>query len=418
MGEFTVCTLSWRFLPLTITETVTTQVYSAVTSNHVTKFTIAILTVICYHPLAITGTITVVKIERPMAPKKRVTIREVAEVAGVSAQTVSRVLNNRPDVSPKTFQRVQQIIKAMGYAPNALARGLVQGRSYTLGVVAYGLDYFGPSRVLTGIEKQAAGMNYSILLNLLHEPETADVDDLLNSLFARQVDGIIWAIPEIGTNRTWAHASGPDVPVPVMFVNGGTGQTSLPLVGIDNRAIGRLATEHLIAGGARLIGIITGPANWWEAQQRQEGWREALEAHGLVPESGLVAVGNWSTKSGEQGLHQLLTQRPDIDAVFASNDQMALGVLYTAHRLGRRVPEDLSVVGVDNISESAHFWPPLTTVRQRLQEAGAQAIQELDRMIQEAKHPSSREQDKETSHMSLLQPELIVRESSRPVSVA
>lgn len=353
-----------------------------------------------------------------MAQKKRITIRDVAEEAGVSTQTVSRVLNNRPDVAPDTFQRVQEVIETLGYAPNALARSLAQGRSYTLGVVAYGLDYFGPSRVLTGIEKQAADMGYSILLNLLHEPETVDVDDLLNSLFARQVDGIIWAVPEIGTNRAWAHAESPDVSVPVVFVNGSTGQTSLPLVGIENRAIGRLATEHLIAGGAQHIGIITGPLNWWEAQQRQQGWREALEAHGLTPEDRLVAVGDWSTKSGEQGLYQLLAQCPDSDAIFASNDQMALGVLYAAHRLGKRVPEDLSVVGVDNISESAHFWPPLTTVRQRLQEAGAQAVQKLDRMIEETRRRSSRKRDTATPSMSLLQPELIVRESSSPVPVA
>lgn len=352
-----------------------------------------------------------------MAPKKRITIKEVAEAAGVSTQTVSRVLNNRPDVAPETFARVQQIIKTMGYAPNALARGLVQGRSYTLGVVAYGLDYFGPSRVLAGIEKQAAEMNYSILLHLIHEPETADVDDLLHSLIARQVDGIIWAIPEIGTNRAWAYTSEPKVPVPVMFVNGSSEQTSLPLVGIDNRAIGRLATEHLIAGGARRIGIITGPLNWWEAQQRQKGWQEALETHGLVPQSKLVAVGDWSTQSGEQGLYQLLAQCPDLDAVFASNDQMALGVLYAAHRLGKPLPEALSVAGVDNILESAHFWPPLTTVRQRLQEAGAQAIQALDRMIQKTSQSSTGEQVTETS-ATLLQPELIVRASSRPVPVA
>jgi LacI family transcriptional regulator len=348
-----------------------------------------------------------------MAQKRRMTIKEVAEAAGVSTQTVSRVLNNRPDVAPETFQRVQQVIKETGYAPNVLARSLIRGRTHTLGVVAYGLEYFGPSRVLTGIERQADEIGYSIFLNLLHQPETSDVAHLLNNLFARQVDGIIWAIPEIGDNRSWAQAKSLDFPVPAIFVSGMTGQTSLPLVGVDNRAVGHLATEHLLAGGARRIGIITGPLKWWEAQQRQQGWRETLETHGLAVEDRLVAVGDWNARSGEQGLYQLLAQCPDLDAVFASNDQMALGVLHGAHRLGRRVPEDLSVVGVDNIPESAHFWPPLTTVRQRLREAGAQAVQELHLMIQKAKQ-SQHGQNGAIPNIALLQPELIVRESSRP----
>ena len=352
-----------------------------------------------------------------MAQKRRVTIKEVAEAAGVSTQTVSRVMNDRPDVAPETLQRVQQVIKETGYAPNVIARSLIRGHSHTLGVVAYGLEYFGPSRVLTGIEQQAGDMGFSIFLNLIHQPETNDVDHLLNSLFARQVDGIIWAIPEIGSNRTWSHTKSPDFPVPVLLVSGMAGQSSLPLIGIDNRALGRLATEHLLAGGARRVGIITGPLNWWEAQQRQQGWRETLEAHSLAIEDRLVAVGDWSAKSGEQGLYQLLAQHPDIDAVFASNDQMALGVLHAAHRLGRRVPEDLSVVGVDNIPESAHFWPSLTTVRQRLREAGALAVQEIDQLIKMARQ-SRRNRDTPAPDVTLLQPELIIRESSRSAAVS
>jgi len=348
-----------------------------------------------------------------MTLKRRVTIKEVAEAAGVSTQTVSRVMNDRPDVAPETFQRVQQVIKEIGYAPNVLARSLIRGRSHTLGVVAYGLEYFGPSRVLTGIEQQAAEMGYSIFLNLIHQPETTDVDYLLDSLFARQVDGILWAIPEIGNNRDWAHAKSRDFPVPLVFVSGMGGLTPLPLVGIDNQVIGRLATGHLLAGGARRVGIITGPLNWWEARQRRQGWSETLQAQGLAVEDRLVAMGDWNARSGEQGLYQLLAQCPDIDAVFASNDQMALGALHAAHRLGRRVPEDFSVVGVDNIPEAAHFWPSLTTVRQRLREAGALVVQQLDQMIRQAS-PSRGDRELAASSMTLLQPELIVRESSRP----
>ena len=350
-----------------------------------------------------------------MAHKRRATIKEVARAAGVSTQTVSRVVNNRPDVAPETSERIQQIIKDIGYSPNILARSLIRGRSHTLGVVDYGLEYFGPSRVLTGIELQANQLGYSIFLNLIHQPETGDVDQILNSLFARQVDGIIWAVPEIGNNRTWVDAKSLDSPIPIVFVNGMDRQTFPVLVGIDNDAIGSLATEHLLAGGARCIGIITGPRSWWEAQQRQQGWRKTLEVHGLVAEDRLVVEGDWSAESGAQGLHQLLAQCSDIDAVFASNDQMALGVLHTAHQLGRRIPDDLSIIGVDNLPESAHFWPSLTTVRQRLREAGAQAVRQLDQMIQNAE-PLRRSQEGTIARVDLFQPELIVRESSRPVA--
>ncbi len=347
----------------------------------------------------------------------RINIKQVAQAAGVSTQTVSRVLNHRVDVAPETRQRIQQVINETGYAPNALARGLIQGRSHTLGVVAYGLDYFGPSRVLTGIEQQAAEMGYSIFLRLLPNAATNDVDNLLDSLIARQVDGIIWSIPDIGDNRSWSHVRGRDLAVPVVLVSGMTGPSSLPLVAIDNLAIGRLATQHLLMGGARHVGIVTGVPTWWEAQQRLAGWRATLAANGLPADERLIAAGDWSAKSGEQSLYQLLAQSPNLDAVFVGNDQMALGVLRAAHRLGRRIPEDLMVVGVDNIPEAAHFWPALTTVRQRLRASGALAVERLDGLIQQSP-AAARAGDRIEAKVTLLQPELIVRESTRSAASA
>ncbi len=341
------------------------------------------------------------------------TIKEVAQAAGVSTQTVSRVLNDRPDVAPETYERVQKVIADTGYAPNMLARSLTQGRSHILGVVAFGLEYFGPSRVLTGIEQQAAEMGYSISLNLLHDPATADVGEVLASLLGRQVDGIIWAIPEVGGNRAWSHERSPDLPVPVTLVGSMAGQTSLPSIGIDNRAIGRLATEHLIAGGARRAAIVTGPLGWWEAQERLEGWRETLDAHGIGERDRLVVEGDWGAQSGELALDRLMEGLPGVDAVFASNDQMALGILHGAHRIGRRIPDDLSVVGVDDIPESSHFWPSLTTVHQPLRDAGAQAVEEIDRSIRQ--EGQRRERDTLAPAVTLLQPRLVVRNSSRPV---
>lgn len=348
-----------------------------------------------------------------MTKGQRLTIRDVAAAAGVSTQTVSRVINGRSNVAPETLARVQEVVRQTGYAPNMLARGLTQGRSHVLGVVAYGLEYFGPSRIVSAIERQAASMGYGISLNLILEPETDDVDHVLRGLYSRQVDGIIWAVPEVGNNRVWSRTKGADLPVPVILVGGMSGAACLPSIGIDNAAIGRLATEHLLAGGIRHVGIVTGPLTWWEAQQRLAGWRRTLQAAGRAVEDSLIVEGDWTVSSGEQGLYRLLGACPQIDAVFASNDQMALGVLHAAHRLGRTVPDELSVVGVDNIAEASHFWPPLTTVHQPLSDAGVLAVEALDQLIRKSRQ--ARGTQESALEDCLLRPQLIVRESSRRV---
>jgi LacI family transcriptional regulator len=312
---------------------------------------------------------------------KRLTIRDVAAAAGVSTQTVSRVINDRPDVAPETFSRVREVIRKTGYTPNMVARSLIQGRSHVLGVVASGIEYFGPSRIITGIERQADAMGYSISLSLVLEPQTEDVERILDGLKSRQVDGVVWAIPEIGKNRAWCRLQSSRLQVPVVLVGGMIGKPYLPSIGIDNETIGHVATDYLIAGGATTVGIITGPSSWCEAGERLRGWRQSLEAHDLDAADSLVFEGDWTASSGEQGLRELLDRRPEIDAVFASNDQIALGVLQEAHRRGKKIPDELSVVGVDDIEEAAHFWPPLTTLRQPLYESGVLAVQEIDRLI-------------------------------------
>ncbi len=337
---------------------------------------------------------------------KRLTIRDVAKAAGVSTQTVSRVINNHPDVAPDTLARVQGVIKELGYAPDILARSLIRGRSNSIGIVAFGLEFYGPSRLLAGIERQAAEMGYSITLNLVHQPAMTDVTALLNALESRRVDGVIWAIPEIGDNRAWARERAISSSLPMVFVNGDPSTIAAPMIGIDNAAIGRLAAEHLLARGARTIGLVTGPSDWWEARQRADGWRQALEATGISLDEAWIAHGDWSAESGRRAGLELMKRNESLDAVFASNDQMALGVMYAAHSLGRRIPDDLAVVGVDNIPESSFFWPPLTSIRQRLRDAGAQAVRMLDAQIVGADDNGS------SDAATLLQPEIIIRTST------
>lgn len=342
--------------------------------------------------------------------KKSVTIKEVAREAGVSAQTVSRVLNNRADVSEETRSNIQRIIANLGYSPNILARSLIQGKSHTIGVVGYGLGYYGPSRILTGIERQANELGYSLLFSLLRQPEQNLGEDLFTNLVSRKVDGIIWAVPEIGEDRPTLIAQAQAAPVPVVFINMEP-REGLSVAAMDNVSGARQAVEHLIEQGHSKIGIITGPSGWWESRQREEGWRAALTAAGRITSQTdidrLRVAGDWYPSSGESGLTQLLRQEPNLDAVFACNDPMALGALQAARKLGKAIPADLAVAGYDDIPEASYFYPPLTTVRQPLAEMGAQAMRMLHRALT---HSGP---DPYPPEQVWMRPELVVRASSQ-----
>jgi len=330
----------------------------------------------------------------------------VAERAGVSAMTVSRVLNKRPDVSDKTRQLVKDVIEELGYAPNMAARGL-KGRSRTLGIVASGIEYFGPTRTLGAIEKRANELGLSLLLSLISEPENDNGEDTLISLLSHQAEGILWAVPEIGDNCEWLCERTKNINTPIVFLNMEP-RPELSMSAVDNFYGGKLATSHLVEQGYQSVGIVTGPMSWWEARQRLEGWRSVLIAKNMDRDlDALISYGDWSPASGESGLLQLLGQVPSLDAVFASNDQMALGVLKAAREAGLRVPEDLAVVGFDNIPESAYFSPPLTTIKQGLTEMGSTTVNMLNQLIE------AKDMGKEVPPITKwITPQLLVRKSS------
>ena len=341
--------------------------------------------------------------------RKRVTIKDVAQAAGVSTQTVSRVMNKFSYVSGETRQRVEAVVKQLGYRPSTLARSLIQQRSYTLGVVTYGLEYIGPSRTLNGIADKADELGYMLLMKELNNFEANSIEDVIDSLLARQVDGILWGVPEIGDNHAWIEQRMEKTPVPMLFLAMQPRQ-DIPSVGTDNFQGAVMAIQHLLDCGRKEIGHISGPLDWWEADERKRGWREALEAVGFDASEQHHAKGDWSSSSGEQAFIQLLESFPDMDAVFVANDQMALGVLREAHSRGIRVPDQLAVVGFDDIPESAYFYPSLTTLSQDLQLLGGQAVQNIVEMIQ------ARQGDHSViARSSLIRPRLVVRESSRRV---
>ncbi len=342
-----------------------------------------------------------------MHKKARSTIKEVASAAGVSTQTVSRVINDRPDVSSETRKRVQDVIGKLGYQPSALARSLISRRSYTLGVVTAGLKYIGPSRTLSGIASAAEEAGYSLLLKELPSFDANHIAPIFQALLSRHVDGIIWAVPEIGENRKWVNSPPSDIKVPLVYLTMEP-QKNIPVVSIDNYAGGRMAVSHLLEQGYRNIGHIAGPLDWWEARQRMTAWKDALKDADLPALDRYWAEGNWSSASGAQAVEKLFGQYPEMDAVFVANDQMALSVLQVAYQRGVRIPEELGIVGFDNIAESAYFSPSLTTVQQDQYNVAKVAVEEMIKIIESG----WQELDPVDSQSIMLPPTLVVRESS------
>jgi DNA-binding LacI/PurR family transcriptional regulator len=347
-----------------------------------------------------------------MRPKNmRATIKEVASVAGVSTQTVSRVINERPDVSPGTRKRVQEVIKALSYQPSALARSLISQRSYTLGVATAGLKHIGPSRTLSGITAAAGEAGYSILLKELPSYDTEAIAPIFQEFLSHHVDGIIWAVSEVGENRKWIINPPADIEVPLVYITMEP-RDSLSIVTIDNYLGGRMAMAHLLEQGYRKIGHICGPLDWWEARQRMAAWKDALIEAGLDASDSHCVDGNWSSASGALAIEKLCVQYTDMDAIFVANDQMALSVLQFFAEKKIRIPEDVGVVGFDNIAESAFFSPALTTVQQDQHQVAKIAVEEVIKIIESGWQELEPVEPKSI----ILPPTLIVRQSSLRVT--
>lgn len=343
-----------------------------------------------------------------MIPKfGRRTIKEVAAAAGVSTQTVSRVINCRPDVSPETRQRVQEIIQTLGYQPSALARSLIQQRSYTLGVVTAGLKYIGPSRTLSGITAAAEEAGYALLLKELSHFDANNIVPIFQGFTARHVDGIIWAVPEVGENRNWVNQLSLELDIPIVYMTMESRQR-ISVVSINNYLGGRMAVTHLLEQGYRRIAHITGPLDWWESRQRMTAWKDVLHEAGIEVEDHHWVEGNWSSSSGAQAIKKLTKQFPEMDAIFVANDQMALSVMQACCQNDVRIPDQLGIVGFDNITESAYFWPPLTTIQQDQYQVGKVAVEAIIRIIESGWQG----QEPEEPMTIMLTPSLVVRQSS------
>jgi len=333
------------------------------------------------------------------ARPRAVVMADVAKLAGVSSQTVSRVINDSPHVRAATRERVQDAMRKLEYRPNPVARALVTGRSRTLGVVSFDTTLYGPASTLFGIERAAHDADYFVSIISLRSLTRASVIDAVERLRDQGVAGILVVAPQDSATQALLHLP---QDVPVVAAEAGPGD-AVPLVAVDQVEGARLATAHLLDLGHPTVWHISGPSDWLEAQDRVNGWRATLEAAGVPAPP--VLVGDWSARAGHE-LGRELAARGDVTAVFVANDQMALGLLRTLHESGRRIPDDISVVGFDDIPEAEYFTPPLTTVRQNFNEMGRRSLLLLLEQIESGVRVSRRE---------TVAPELVVRASTARV---
>jgi DNA-binding LacI/PurR family transcriptional regulator len=300
---------------------------------------------------------------------------DVGRLAGVSHQTVSRVLNGSPNVRPETRERVLAAMRELDYRPNSVARALVTGRSKTLGVVSFDTTLYGPASTLLGIERAAHAADYFIIVASLKALTEASVTEAIERLRLHGVDGILVIAPYDDAVQALLHVS---ADLPLVAVEAGP-EHGLPVVSVDQALGARVATSHLLELGHATVWHVAGPPDFIEARQRVSGWQATLRGAG-VPVPGPLA-GDWSASSGYE-LGQRLARDPTVSGIFVANDQMALGVLRAMHEADRPVPEAVSVVGFDDIPEAPYFLPPLTTVRQDFDELGSRGVRLLLATIQ------------------------------------
>src|SRR4051794_4494464 len=321
---------------------------------------------------------------------------DVARLAGVSHQTVSRVVNGADHVREETRDRVLAAMRALDYRPNAAARTLVTGRSGTLGVVSFDTTLYGPASTLYGIERAAHEAGYFITIVSLTRLDHESVLTAVERLRLQGVDGILAIAPQ-----EVAAAALVDLPGDVPLVAVEAGPTGVvPLVAVDQFAGAVLATRHLLDLGHRSVWHVGGPLDWLEARRRAAGWRSALDDASTSAPPPLV--GDWSPASGYR-LGLQLAGDADVTAIFVANDQMALGVLRALHEHGRDVPGEISVVGFDDIPEAEFFLPPLTTVRQNFDELGRSSLRLLLDVMRGPARPAAE---------LTVAPELVVRAST------
>ncbi len=301
----------------------------------------------------------------------RPTIRDVARLAGVSHQTVSRVMNKRENVTRETQERVEAAILELGYRPSAIARSMAHGRTHTIACIAPNLTDFTFASIIEGAETEARQHGF-FLLSSSAEDEVGFgtlVEELVEH---RRVDGLMIINPYIDQRFENIPAN-----FPTVYVGAAARSEAVSSVCLDDENVAYEATRHLLELGHRSIAMVTGPMAEDCSRDRTVGYRRALAEAGLDYDERLVTEGDWSASSGQAGFERFMQQGLGPTAVFAQNDRMALGILRAARDLGLDVPGQLAVIGVDDMPLSSYFDPPLTTMRQDMPAIGQLATRLL-----------------------------------------
>ncbi|WP_121252830.1 LacI family DNA-binding transcriptional regulator [Nocardioides ferulae] len=327
---------------------------------------------------------------------------QVAAEAGVSHQTVSRVLNGSPLVKQETRERVLAAIEQLGYRRNNAARTLVTNRSGRIGMISAHLALHGPSMIAVSVQEAGHAAGYELALVGVSDFSTRAVNSAVDRLLDEAVEALVVAVAH---RDAIDRARSLHLPVPVVLVQGVASGEPLA-AGIDQVLGAQLATEHLLDLGHRHVAHVTGPVDWVEAWQRREGWQRAHELRGLLP--GPELTGDWSAADG-YAAGQRIADDPAVTAVFVANDTMALGLLHALHERGVDVPGQVSVVGFDDVPEAVYLWPSLTTVSQQFSVLGRTAVDLTVRALAGEVEPSA----------DLIAPQLVVRSSTAaPAAVA
>ncbi len=336
---------------------------------------------------------------------RRPTLDDVARAAGVSYQTVSRVVNDQPSVAEATRERVLHAIKALDYRPNRAARSLATRRSNTIGIVGFDTRYFGPSQMLVNIEAALKREGYGLTFTSIDDGTVAALQRASSEIADQHLDGIVMIAPIAGADvESISDLFGA---TPFVMIDAEPGE-AVHSVGIDQAHGVRLAVEHLVGLGHRHVCEISGPLRWNAARERHETLRSALEVAGL--ERGPSIEADWTAAGGFAAARRLLATRAPCTALVVGNDQMALGAIRALRDDGYRVPEDVSIVGFDDVPEAAFFDPPLTTVRQDFEAVGRQCAEYLTTLLKAPDTPR---------HRRVLFPTLVPRASTaRPPEAA
>lgn len=333
-----------------------------------------------------------------MSDIRKTTLNDVAQAAGVSYQTVSRVINNQPYVATGTRKRVLNAIERLGYQPNAAARQLVTGRSNMIGIISFGLAYYGPSQMVLNIEGALRSRGFGLVVATISELTGDEVETAMRSLRSQRVDGLVLVTPIVGMELEKIV----DLAQGLRFVMVDVEQKAqVPSIAIDQVYGARLATRHLVDLGHRRIAGVSGPLRWYDARSRHRGWLETLAEAEL--EQDHQEEGDWTARGGYEAARALLHRGRGFTGLVVANDQMALGAIYALREHGLRIPEDVSVTGFDDVPEAAFFQPALTTIQQDFAALGQQSVEYLVSLLEDTSPPL---------HQRVLYPTLVPRRST------